>query len=33
MTEERRVYLQLVDQGVGYAEAARIVGINVRTGK
>ncbi|OLZ58015.1 IS30 family transposase, partial [Streptomyces sp. IMTB 2501] len=33
LTEERRVYLQLVDQGVGYAEAARIVGINVRTGK
>jgi IS30 family transposase len=33
LTKERRVYLQLVDQGVGYAEAARIVGINVRTGK
>ncbi|MEV6654040.1 hypothetical protein [Streptomyces sp. NPDC051219] len=33
LTEERRVYLQLVDQGVGYAAAVRIVGSNARTGK
>ncbi len=33
LTEERRVYLQLMQQGVSNAEACRIVGINRRTGK
>uniref|UniRef100_UPI003F4A2C96 helix-turn-helix domain-containing protein n=1 Tax=Streptomyces sp. bgisy130 TaxID=3413788 RepID=UPI003F4A2C96 len=33
LTEERRVYLQLMRQGVSNAEACRIVGINLRTGK
>ncbi|MDA2806597.1 IS30 family transposase [Nocardiopsis suaedae] len=33
LTRERREYLRLVDQGIGYAEACRIVGINTRTGK
>ncbi|MET8130361.1 IS30 family transposase [Streptomyces sp. NPDC005065] len=33
LTEERRVYLQLMHQGVSNAEACRIVGINRRTGK
>jgi len=33
LTEERRVYLQLMQQGVSSAEACRIVGINRRTGK
>lgn len=33
LTEERRRYLQLMEQGVGNREACRIVGINYRTGK
>lgn len=33
LTEERRVYLQLMQQGMSNAEACRIVGINRRTGK
>src|SRR5262245_58612665 len=33
LTREREAYLALVDQGVGYREAARVVGINERTGK
>ncbi|MGW9075053.1 IS30 family transposase [Streptomyces yangpuensis] len=33
LTEERRVYLQLMQQGVSSREACRIVGINLRTGK
>ncbi len=33
LVEERRVYLQLVQQGVSNREACRIVGINYRTGK
>lgn len=33
LTEERRIYLQLVQQGVSRVEACRIVGINYRTGK
>lgn len=31
--QKREEYFRLVDQGVSFAEAARIVGINVRTGK
>nr|MYS79447.1 helix-turn-helix domain-containing protein [Streptomyces sp. SID5474]MYS86305.1 helix-turn-helix domain-containing protein [Streptomyces sp. SID5474] len=30
---EREEYFRLVDQGLGFAEACRVVGINVRTGK
>jgi transposase, IS30 family len=33
LTEERRVYLRLMQQGMSNAEACRIVGINRRTGK
>lgn len=33
LTEERRIYLQLVQQGMSSVEACRIVGINYRTGK
>lgn len=33
LSEERRLYLQLMQQGVSNAEACRIVGINARTGK
>ncbi|ADI03682.1 putative transposase [Streptomyces bingchenggensis BCW-1] len=33
LTEERRVYLQLMQQGVSHREACRIVGLNYRTGK
>ncbi|MFI9789164.1 IS30 family transposase, partial [Kitasatospora sp. NPDC051984] len=33
LTEERRAYLQLVQQGMGNEEACRIVGINSRTGR
>lgn len=33
LTEERRVYLQLMQQGVSSREACRVVGINLRTGK
>ncbi len=33
LTREREAYLALVGQGVGTAEACRIVGINVRTGR
>ncbi|GAA2127025.1 hypothetical protein GCM10009727_16510 [Actinomadura napierensis] len=33
LMEGCRSYLQLVDPGVRYVEAARIVGINMRTGK
>ncbi|MGW7294808.1 IS30 family transposase [Streptomyces xiamenensis] len=33
LTEERRVYFQLMEQGVSHREACRIVGINLRTGK
>ncbi|GAB7050180.1 hypothetical protein JCM9534A_53060 [Catenuloplanes indicus JCM 9534] len=33
LTREREAYLALVGQGVGTAEACRVVGINVRTGR
>ncbi|MFB7473472.1 hypothetical protein [Kitasatospora sp. NPDC056184] len=33
LTREREEYFRLVKQGVSYAEAARTVGINLRTGK
>ncbi|MFJ3722691.1 IS30 family transposase [Streptomyces sp. NPDC090045] len=33
LTTEREQYFRLVDQGIGYLEAARLVGINKRTGK
>ncbi|MHC3412759.1 hypothetical protein ACLQ2K_29970, partial [Streptomyces sp. DT17] len=33
LTEDRRAYLQLMQQGVSSREACRIVGINLRTGK
>jgi IS30 family transposase len=33
LIREREAYLALVDQGVGNAEACRIVGINIRTGR
>ena len=33
LTRERRLYLQLMEQGVGNREACRIVGVNYRTGK
>ncbi|MET9470109.1 helix-turn-helix domain-containing protein, partial [Streptomyces sp. NPDC006544] len=33
LTEERRAYLQLMQQGVSSREACRIVGINLRAGK
>ncbi|WP_410093354.1 IS30 family transposase [Streptomyces sp. ME109] len=33
LTREREVYLQLMSQGYGNAEACRIVGVNRRTGK
>ena len=33
LVREREEYFRLVDQGMSYAEAARLVGINVRTGK
>ncbi|MGW0500501.1 IS30 family transposase [Streptomyces sp. NPDC003007] len=32
-TREREEYFRLVQQGVSYTEAARVVGINLRTGK
>ncbi|MFG2885520.1 helix-turn-helix domain-containing protein [Streptomyces sp. NPDC048297] len=32
-TREREEYFRLVQQGVSYAEAAKAVGINLRTGK
>ncbi|MFI5682261.1 helix-turn-helix domain-containing protein, partial [Streptomyces sp. NPDC051636] len=33
LTREREEYFRLVQQGVSYAEAAKAVGINLRTGK
>nr|WP_078067507.1 helix-turn-helix domain-containing protein [Streptomyces jeddahensis] len=33
VTREREEYARLVQQGVSYTEAARAVGINLRTGK
>ncbi|MFD9467413.1 helix-turn-helix domain-containing protein, partial [Streptomyces sp. NPDC060027] len=33
LTEERRIYLQLVQQGMSSVEACLMVGINYRTGK
>ncbi|MEU9048282.1 MULTISPECIES: helix-turn-helix domain-containing protein, partial [unclassified Kitasatospora] len=33
LTREREEYFRLVKQGASYAEAARAVGINLRTGK
>ncbi|MGR7000889.1 IS30 family transposase [Yinghuangia aomiensis] len=33
LVEERRVYLQLMQQGVSHREACRVVGVNYRTGK
>lgn len=33
LIDEREQYFRLVDQGIGYVEAARLVGINKRTGK
>ncbi|GCB44429.1 mobile element protein [Streptomyces sp. NL15-2K] len=33
LVREREEYFRLVDQGMTYAEAARAVGINLRTGK
>ncbi|MGW0846786.1 IS30 family transposase [Streptomyces sp. NPDC002787] len=33
LTREREEYFRLVQQGVSYTEAARVVGINLRTGK
>ncbi len=33
LVQEREAYFRLVDQGMGYAKAAQVIGINVRTGK
>lgn len=33
LIQEREAYFRLVDQGMGYSEAAAVIGINVRTGK
>ncbi|WP_420718463.1 IS30 family transposase, partial [Streptomyces sp. H51] len=33
LVQEREAYFRLVDQGMGYSEAAAVIGINVRTGK
>jgi hypothetical protein len=32
-TREREEYFRLVQQGVSYTEAARVVGINLRNGR
>ncbi len=33
LVQEREAYFRLMDQGMGYSEAAAVIGINVRTGK
>lgn len=33
LVQEREAYFRLVDQGMGYVEAATVIGVNVRTGK
>lgn len=33
LVQEREAHFRIVDQGMGYSEAAQVIGINVRTGK